>query len=122
MKLAFLLPLALTGVLALAGCDVTQQQLDEARTSYNAAFLTPAAHYRQLGFCRAGTTFTIAKPCADRTVVASLVAADAQVHQQFNLVQADVTSGNGTASMSDFSALQQAIAVAQNLIASLPTS
>jgi hypothetical protein len=54
--------------------------------------------------------------------VASLVSADAEIHRQFNLVQADVAAGNGTASMNDFTALQQAITSAQTLIASLPTT
>ena len=120
MKLAFLAPLALIGAFALSGCNVTQQQLDDARASYNTAFLAPAAHYRNLGYCATGTTFTLAKPCADRTLVASLARADATIHAQFNIVQADVTAGNGTASMNDFSALQQAITTAESLIATIP--
>ena len=114
---------ALAVALALGGClttTVTQGQLDTVRASYDAAFLTPAAHYRQLGYCRAGTNWTLAKPCADRATVAKLLATDARLHATFNTLQAEVTAGGGAAAVSDFTILQALITNARALIATLP--
>lgn len=115
---------ALAVALALGGClttTVTQGQLDTVRASYDAAFLTPAAHYRQLGYCRAGTKWTLAKPCADRATVARLRSTDKKLHAAFNNMQVDVMVGDGAATLSDFYLLQTLIENARALIAALPT-
>ena len=98
---------------SLAGCNVTQNQIDSARTGYDAAFLTPAAHYRNLGFCATGTAATLAKPCADRAVVAKLVAEDNAVKVALANLQAQVASGNTAGASAAFSVLQTAISVAE---------
>ena len=112
-----------TAAFALAGClqtTITQGQIDTARASYNAAFLAPAAHYRHLGYCRTGTNWTLAKPCADRTTVATLRATDARLHAAFNTLQTEVTAGGGSTAVSDFTILQSLIDNARALIATLP--
>jgi hypothetical protein len=108
--------------LALGGClstTVSQAQLDAARATYDSAFLTPAARYRQLGYCATGTTATLARPCADRATVAKLRAVDGQIHAAFTALQSEVTAGGGSTVVSDFSALQSLISGAETLIASL---
>jgi len=100
----------------LAGC-VTQAQVDAAREAYDAAFLTPAAHYRQLGYCAAGTTATLAKPCADRAVVAKLQSADAAVAAAIIGVQTQMVNGQAT----DLGVLTVAVANAESLIATYVT-
>ncbi len=122
---------AIAAALALSGCAaisaiqsgqsfvVSQNALDAARSSYDAAFLTPAAHYRQLGFCATGTTFTLAKPCADRSVVAKLVAADATVSAEFKTVQGMISAGNNSGLSAAFTTLQDSISTAEALAATL---
>lgn len=112
-------------VLALGGCstlgglsdfNITQNEVDTLRSSYDAAFLTPAAHYRQLGYCKAGTSWSLAKPCADRAVVAKLRAADATVANEFNLVQGMITSGQSSGVSAAFTALESAVTSAESLV------
>lgn len=111
---------AVIGTLALGGCTITQAQLDGARASYDATFLTPAAHYRQLGYCKTGTMPTLAHPCANRAVVAQLIAVDTQIHAQFTMLQTEIGAGGGSANLNSFTALQSAITSAQAIIATLP--
>lgn len=126
--------IALAGMCAvLAGCQqlqtivqglqagqaftVTQSELDALRSGYDAAFLTPAAHYRSLGFCKTGTVATLAAPCADRTVVAKLVQADNVVAQEFSDVQAMITGGDNTGLQAAYTTLQSGVTTAEALIA-----
>lgn len=110
-KFLFLVP-----VLALGACLSTpslQNSLDAARTGYDAAFLTPAAHYRQLGYCATGTVATLAAPCADRAAVAKLQAQDAIVEQAFSSLQNQINSGNTAGANAAFASLQIAISTAE---------
>jgi len=116
LKLIGALTVALALAIALSGC-VTQAQVDAAREAYDAAFLTPAAHYRQLGYCAAGTVATLAKPCADRAVVAKLQAADAAVAQAIAYIQAQMIAGQAT----DLGVLTAAVASAESLVATYVT-
>lgn len=122
MKRAILAAAAIACALAgcstlatLSGASITQNEVDVARTGYDGAFLTPAARYRQLGYCATGTFATVAKPCASRTVVAQLQAADQTVEGAFNAVQAQIVSGNTTGITAAYSALTTAIAAAESL-------
>lgn len=100
----------------LAGC-VSQAQVDAARAAYDAAFLAPAAHYRQLGYCAKGTAATLAKPCADRTVVAKLQAADAAVASAIANVQSQMLAGQAT----NLGVLTAAVAAAESIVATYVT-
>jgi hypothetical protein len=106
-------------LLLLAACNVSQQNVDAARAAYDAAFLTPAAHYRQLGYCASGTVATLAKPCADRAIVAKLRAEDQAVQAAINDLQAQINSGNTTGAMAAFQLLQTAIQTAETTAATL---
>lgn len=99
----------------LSGTSITQSQVDVARNAYDGAFLAPAARYRQLGYCASGTFATLAKPCASRTVVAQLQAADQTVEAAFVAVQAQINAGNTTGITAAYSTLTTVIAAAENL-------
>ena len=105
------------GIAAAEGYTITQTTLDDARTAYNAAFLVPAANYRNLGFCAAGAKATLAKPCADKPTVDKLKAADAVVSVAFDNVQAMITSGNNSGLAASYSTLQYAIQTAEQIAA-----
>jgi uncharacterized membrane protein len=103
----------------VSSLSISQSQVDALRSTYDAAVLTPAAAYRQLGYCKTGTSATLAKPCADRALVAKLQAIDGQVAADFNTTQALINSGNNTGLSAAYSLLQQAIVSGETLAATL---
>lgn len=109
--------------LELAACNqnVLQNNLDTARAAYDAAFLTPAANYRSLGYCATGTVATLAKPCADRTTVVLLRSENATVINAFNAWQAQIDAGNTVGANAAYTALQTAVAAAMATIGTLIT-
>lgn len=115
-KLVLALPLLALG---LAGCNSStlQNNLDTARSAYDAAFLTPAANYRNLGFCATGTKATLAKPCADRAIVKKLSDENHAVIAAFNAWQAQVTAGNTAGADAAYQALQTAVNAAMATLA-----
>lgn len=131
-KLAFILVAAL----ALAGCNpsnfgsisagvsqvvnaqVSQNQLDTARSAYDGAFLVPAVHYRELPLCKKGVVATTSNICAERAKVLKLQAADLVVQKGFDDVQVMVTAGRAGGSVVDaWNLLQSAISTATGLVA-----
>jgi hypothetical protein len=113
-------------VAALAACtapsgSTPQSTVDGLREGYDAAFLAPATHYRALGFCKTGTTITLAKPCADRAVVAKLVAADNIVKDEVAAVQARMVNGAISPTDTALASLQTAMGNATALIAAYVT-
>ena len=102
-----------------ANFTITQNELDATRTSYDAAFLTPAAHYRQLGFCAPNTPATLAKPCADPAVVAKLRAADKAVAADFTTVQNMINAGQNSGLQAAYNTLLNQIATAEALTSAL---
>ena len=89
--------LAMFSGLALCGCAglgtsplsqaSPQRSLYAIRASYSAAFLAPAANYRELPPCD-GAKFSVALPCSDPAIVKSLQRADAQVASALDTAQA----------------------------------
>ena len=112
VRTAFLL-LPCIGVAACAS-NVAQNNLDTGRAAYDASFLTAAANYRSLGYCATGTVPTLAKPCADRKVVALLRSENATVIAAFNSWQAQVSAGNTAGAAAAYMALQTAVAAAES--------
>lgn len=118
-------------VLALPGCAafqaiktgqsfaLTQNELDTARNGYDAAFLAPLKNYRTLGYCATGAVITVARPCADRGVVAKLRSADKSVEAEFSGLQDQIDSGNATGLGAAYTALQTSITNAEQLALSL---
>lgn len=116
--LALLLPACTTtGSLGV----ITQNEVDSTRATYDSA-MSVAAHYRQLGYCKTGTVWTVALPCADRTLAAKIQAADAAVAKGFNALQAQVTSGNTTGAQAAYATLQTLITAAEALTAGIGAS
>lgn len=129
MRKILLASALLAGFAGLSGCAaiqaiqagsnfvVTQNELDAAKSGYAGAFLTPAAHYRNLGFCKTGTVATLALPCADRAIVAKLDAANKAVVAQFAAVQAMIAAGDNSGVAAAFTTLQGLIATAESILA-----
>ena len=103
----------------LAASDITQGNLDAARSAYDAGFLAPAALYRSLPVCAPGQEATFAIPCAVATTIAKLQVADEQAEQAFNAVQSLLSSGQSQNVAAEFSALMQTIAAAEDLAKAL---
>lgn len=114
---------------ALAGCfqtlqtasnfSVTQEEVDGLRAGYNAAFLTPAAHYRALGYCATGTRATLQHPCANRVTVAKLQAIDKTVNKEFGQVQLLLDTNSATGMAAAWQTLQDGIANARSILITL---
>ena len=126
MRAAAVLALAL----ALGGCStisnafkvaqgvtITQNEVDGARSGYDALFLVPLATYRNLGFCAAGAKATVAKPCADRGIVNKLAASDAIVKVEFDTVQHMIDTGDNTGMSAAYEALLSSIQAAEQIAA-----
>lgn len=103
----------------LSSASVTQSQLDATMSAYVGAFLTPAATYRQLGYCATGTSATLAKPCADRAIVAKLQASNAAVQTAFAAVQGIITSGQTSGLVAAYGLLEADITAADSIAATL---
>lgn len=101
----------------LEAFTVTQQTFDEVHEGYTAAFLVPAANYRNLGYCAAGTKSTLSQPCADRLVVTKLQNADKAVSAAFDNVQAMIKSGDNTGVSAAYQGLRDAITAAEGVAA-----
>lgn len=117
-----LIPLLL--VLSLGGCvatqavfgfTITQNQLDVARSSYDAVVLAPAARYRQLRLCAKNETFII-NQCRTHSLAATLQAADKDVAVGFAQVQSNITSGNNSGAVAAMQTLNIAISTATKII------
>lgn len=128
MKSAIFGAMGIACALALGGCtalgtlgatSVTQSQLDATMSAYVGAFLTPAAKYRQLGYCATGAIATLAKPCADRAIVAKLQASNAAVQTAFAAVQGIITSGQTSGLVAAYGLLETDITAADSIAASL---
>lgn len=108
-------------MLGLSACNsspnpATPTTVYEIRAAYDVAFLTPAAHYRQLGLCAKGQTATLAKPCADPVLVAKLVAADNAVQVALAALTSFVKANPTLSAASYLSALQAAVAAATQIV------
>ena len=94
---------------------ITQNEIDTVRSSYDAGFLAPAAHYRSLPLCLKGQTF-IKNQCRTHKLTMRLQAADNAVFNAFNDVQAMITSGDNSGVSAAFRALKSAVQAAKDII------
>ncbi len=107
---------ALTGALGAAvSYEVTQDQLDTARTGYNVAFLTPAAKYRRVTLCRTGQTF-LRNGCAQRSHIVALQAADQEIAPAFDRLQGALTRGDKPGALALYQELQGLLTSTKNLL------
>lgn len=102
---------------AVAGYTVTQQQVDGLRASYNAAYLAPAANYRELKKCAPGTSFNVlTNRCRDNDIVRQLQSADQAIYNGFNKLQAAIDSGNKPNAVSAYTALKTSVETAVAIV------
>lgn len=94
---------------------ITQNEFDIVHSGYDAGFLVPLAAYAKLGVCTAGAKSTLADPCADRSVLVKLRAADKLVKEEFDTVQGMITSGNNAGVSAEWNVLQSAIWTAEGI-------
>lgn len=120
LALVLALPLGgcdLTGlsekISAVAGYTVTQNQIDVLRNGYNAAYLAPAANYRELPKCRAGTSFNIlTNRCRDNDIVRQLQSADQAILNGFTKLQVALDAGDKPGATSAYTALKTSVETA----------
>lgn len=94
--------------------SVSQNQVDALRSSYNAAFLVPAAHYRQLPRCTTGGSAVCRKP----NLVRQLQAIDRAVLANFTNVQLMIDSGQSQGLSAAWGVLEEAVSSAKQFIVS----
>ncbi len=116
-----LIPLALA--LSLGGCvtasdlksivtfQVSQSQIDGARSAYDGGFLAGLHRYALLPKCSPSQTF-LKNQCHNAGTLKTLRNYDKAVAQDFASVQANLDSGNTTALSAAWSVLQNAISAA----------
>lgn len=89
--------------------------------AYDAAFATPVAAYRNLGICPLGTTFTLAKPCADRTIMVKLQGYNRQARAAFAKLEAFVQAHPGDLGASGlYDAAKGIVTTATDFLATVP--
>lgn len=111
---------------AVNGLIITQGQIDGARSSYIALFLTPAAHYRCASIdggkctprqiCRAGQSF-LRDQCATRDAITKIQSTTVALSKGLGDLQAQFNAGNNTGIYAAYSAVQTAITAAAGLVA-----
>lgn len=98
---------------AVQSFTITQNQVDFLRNSYNAAFLAPAARYRQLPRCQVSQTF-VKDQCRDPNIVRQLQAIDKTVKVNFDTVQGLLDTGDNKGLSAAWTLLQEAVTSAKN--------
>lgn len=102
---------------AVAGYTVTQNQIDAVRQSYNATYLAPAANYRELPKCVAGTSFNLlTNRCRDNDIVRQLQAADQTILAKFTKLQTALDSGDKPGTVSALAAVKASVEAAVSII------
>ena len=99
---------AISLALVLTGCAaITKNRLYFMENTYGVA-LAQAVAYRNLGICPTGTVATLAKPCASRSIVLKLQAADKAAQSALSVartLQTDVAVSAADSAVSNFSAM-----------------
>lgn len=100
---------------SIAGLTITQDQVDEARNSYDAAVLAPMHRYALLPRCKVGQTF-IQNNCHDAALLKQLRNVDQTVGRDFAAVQAAMKDGSVNALRTAWSILTDAISTAKTTV------
>lgn len=101
---------------SIAGFAVSQGQIDTLRTAYDGIEAT-AVSYRELGYCKTGTTATLALPCADRKIVAELQADNGAIIAEFDTLQTAVDNGDSQGALAAYSTVQGLITTIKSVVA-----
>lgn len=106
-----------TVISAAQNFEVTQSQLDIARSSYDGLALAPLRRYAMLPRCKTGQTISISVPCHDRSLLKQLRLADKSAEQAFNDTQSKIASGDNKGAAIAYSLLMSSIDAVKTLIA-----
>lgn len=96
---------------------ISQQTVDAARASYDAAVLVPMAKYASWPRCATGQSIALSNLCHDRALLKRLRAADKVVASGFASTQSAIDRGDNVGVSAAWTALQSAIASAKQLVA-----
>lgn len=107
--------------LALGACNavtnpVTPKGVYEMQSAYDAAFLVPASHYRQLPLCASGQAPAAANICADRKIVIALQTADRNVSIAVSQLRAFATAHPTLDASAYVAAAQTAVSTALAIV------
>lgn len=92
----------------------------ELQVVYNTYLIAGNSYirYRNLGICQAGTSFTLAKPCADRGVLLSIQAKDRTAYAALKTAGVFVKNNPNVSALSLVNAARSAVTDFQNAIPS----
>lgn len=111
-----------TVISAAQNFEVTQGQLDTARSTYDGFVLAPMNKYASLPYCKKGKAFSINNPCHDRGLLKQIRAEDKIIANAFIDTQNRITSGDNKGAVAAYKALMTAIELAKALIANTGVS
>lgn len=111
-----------TVISAAQNFEVTQGQLDSARSTYDGFVLAPLNKYASLPRCKTGQKFSINVPCHDRVLLKQIRSEDRIIARSINDTQNAITSGDNKGAVAAYRALTQAIELAKSLIANTGVS
>jgi len=100
---------------ALSGASITQDQVDEARNSYDAVVLAPMRRYALLPRCKLGQTFVLDN-CHDAKFLKQMRNIDSTVEINFGRVQSAMVNGNVSALQTAWQILNSAVSTAKSQI------
>lgn len=98
---------------SLATTTISQDQVDEARNSYDAVVLAPLHRYALLPRCRASQTFLV-NNCHDAAWLKQMRNVDQTVGRDFDAVQSAMVAGNVSAIQTAWAILTDAVSTAKS--------
>ena len=102
---------------AVSSATVTQDDVDEARLSYDAVMLSAGARYRKLPLCLKGQTF-LKDHCRTHSLTVKLQTLDKKVERSFDAVQGALDRGDKSALSIAYNGLMAAIDEAKTAVVS----
>lgn len=96
--------------------EITQGQIDAARSTYDGTVLAPLYKYASLPRCRTGQKLTLNNPCHDRRLLKQIREVDKSIARAFADTQDRLTSGDNKGAVAAYDSLMSAIDVAKALI------
>lgn len=97
--------------------EVTQGQVDSARSTYDGFVLAPLNKYADLPRCKTGQKLTLANPCHDRNLLKQLRGVDKDVDKTIIDTQNRITSGDNKGAVAAYQTLMSTIELGKSLIA-----
>ncbi len=111
-----------TVISAAQNFEVTQGQLDSARSTYDGFVLAPLNKYASLPRCKTGQHFSINVPCHERNLLKQIRAEDKIIAKAIDDTQNRIISGDNKGAVEAYRQLTIAIELAKTLIANTGVS